>query len=106
MRMTGLVDGERYLFGDPMMDLVSPALFRRIEDEPQGPFLRGYAAASGSPLVLDEVLLKRLWLCRLFFHLLMTVEMPSRGITLANDPGRHALLARLFEEQVAELEVS
>lgn len=104
LRMTGLVDGERYLFGDPMMDLVSPALFRRIEDEPQGAFLRGYAAASGSPSVLDEVLLKRLGLCRLYFHLLMTVEMPSRGITLENDPGRHALLARLFEQQVAELE--
>jgi aminoglycoside phosphotransferase (APT) family kinase protein len=107
LRMTGLVDGERYLFGDPMMDLVSPALFRRIEDEPQGPFLRGYAAAaaSGSPLVLDEVLLRRLGLCRLYFHLLMTVEMPSRGITRENDPERHALPARLFEQQVAELEV-
>ena len=40
--LTGLVDGERYLYGDPLLDLVSPALFRRIEDEPDHPFLRGY----------------------------------------------------------------
>lgn len=33
-RLGGLVDGERYLWGDPLMDLVSPLLFRRVEDEP------------------------------------------------------------------------
>ena len=32
--LTGLVDGERWLFGDPLMDIVSPALRRRIEREP------------------------------------------------------------------------
>lgn len=29
LRLTGLVDGERYLYGDPVMDLVSAALYRR-----------------------------------------------------------------------------
>ena len=46
LRMTGLVDGERFLYGDPVMDLVSPLLFRRAEQEPEHPFLQGYRSAA------------------------------------------------------------
>jgi aminoglycoside phosphotransferase (APT) family kinase protein len=103
LRMTGLVDGERYLFGDPLMDLVSPALYRRIEDEPDHPLLLGYAAAAGSPPVLDEAARRRLTLYRLYLYLLMTVEMPSRNITREARPDRHARLADLLDEQLTEL---
>jgi aminoglycoside phosphotransferase (APT) family kinase protein len=101
--LTGLVDGERYLFGDPLMDLVSPALFRRIEDEPDHPFLLGYADATGAPLILDASARRRLTLYRLHLYLLMTVEMPSRGMTDRTDPQRHRLLARLLDEHLVEL---
>ncbi|GIJ37817.1 hypothetical protein [Micromonospora andamanensis] len=47
--MCGLVDGERFLYGDPLLDLVSPLLFRGAEDEPRHPFLRGYAAERIDP---------------------------------------------------------
>ncbi|GIJ20809.1 phosphotransferase family protein [Micromonospora lutea] len=102
-RMCGLVDGERFLYGDPLLDLVSPLLFRRAEDEPTHPFLRGYAEATGVPLVFDDGVRRRLALYRMHLHLLMTVEMPSRGITPDNDPGRHALLAELLVRDLADL---
>lgn len=102
-RMTGLVDGERYLFGDPLLDLVSPALYRRIEDEPEHPFLLGYAAATRPPLVLDGAARRRLALYRLHLYLLMTVEMPSRNITRRADPGRYERLAGLLDRELTEL---
>ncbi|MFB7073988.1 phosphotransferase, partial [Streptomyces sp. NPDC056290] len=72
--LAGLVDGERYLYGDPLLDLVSPALFRRIEDEPEHPFLRGYR-----PDPFDAGARTRLSLYRLHRYLLMITEGPSRG---------------------------
>ncbi|RKN47878.1 phosphotransferase family protein [Micromonospora endolithica] len=104
LRMCGLVDGERWLFGDPLLDLVSPLLFRRAEDEPAHPFLRGYAEATGAPALPDEAARRRLALYRLHLYLLMTVEMPSRGITRQRDPDRHARLARLLTAEVQHLE--
>ncbi|MEV4120047.1 aminoglycoside phosphotransferase family protein [Micromonospora sp. NPDC049645] len=102
LRLCGLVDGERFLYGDPLLDLVSPLLFRRVEDEPEHPLLRGYRAAGG-PLVLDASARRRLGLYRLHLYLLMTVEMPSRGMTARSHPGRHARLAALLDEEIAAL---
>ncbi|MFI5485997.1 MULTISPECIES: phosphotransferase family protein [Micromonospora] len=102
-RMCGLVDGERYLFGDPMVDLVSPLLLRRAEDEPDHPFLRGYAAATDDPPVFDAGLRRRLGLYRMHLYLLMIVEMPSRGMTPASHPDRHDGLARLLDEELTAL---
>lgn len=104
-RMTGLVDGERYLFGDPLVDLVSPVLFRRIEDEPEHPVLAGYAEASGAPLVLDDGARTRLALYRVWLHVLMVVEMPSRGMTGPDADRRRELLARLLDEDLTRLGV-
>jgi aminoglycoside phosphotransferase (APT) family kinase protein len=70
-RLTGLVDGERWLWGDPLQDLVSPALGRRIEEEPDHPVLAGYG-----PVHLDPV---RLTLHRIHLYLIMLVEIPGRG---------------------------
>ena len=100
-RLTGLVDGERYLWGDPLMDLVSPLLFRRAEDEPDDPLVRAYREAA--PFPLDAGARRRLGLYRLYLYLLMTVEMPSRNITADNDPGRVELLADLLDAELADL---
>ncbi|WP_212999452.1 phosphotransferase [Winogradskya consettensis] len=94
--LTGLVDGERYLYGDPLLDLVSPALFRRIEDEPDNPFLRGYAAATG--LVLDDAARTRLALYRMHLYTLMVTECPSRGEP--RDGERAAYLTGLLESEL------
>ncbi|MGC4835488.1 phosphotransferase family protein [Micromonospora vinacea] len=104
LRLRGLVDGERFLYGDPLLDLVSPLLFRRVEDEPEHPLLRGYQATAAEPLVLDASARRRLGLYRLHLYLLMTVEMPSRAMTARSHPGRHARLAALLDEELAALD--
>ncbi len=103
LRLSGLVDGERFLYGDPLLDLVSPRLFRRVEAEPEHPLLRGYQAAAPQPLVLDASARRRLSFYRLHLYLLMTVEMPSRGMTEQSHPGRYAQLTALLDEEIAAL---
>jgi aminoglycoside phosphotransferase (APT) family kinase protein len=92
-RLAGLVDGERYLFGDPLLDFVSPLILRRIEDEPDHPFLAGYGEAAGEAVVLDEPAVRRLALYRMHLYLLMSAEMPSRGMTTSADRPRTEYLA-------------
>jgi aminoglycoside phosphotransferase (APT) family kinase protein len=94
-RLTGLVDGERFLYGDPLIDLVSPALYHRIEDQPDHPFLRGYG------IVLDDAARTRLALYRLWFHVLMLTEEPSRGLPVTG--ARHSRLTGLLDGELAAL---
>jgi len=75
-RLTGLVDGERYLYGDPLIDFVSPAIAHPLEAIPAHPFSRGYTP----PVEWDEAALTRLALYRMHLFLLMAVEGPSRGM--------------------------
>jgi fructosamine-3-kinase len=103
-RLTGLVDGERHLYGDCLLDLVSPCLFRRIEDEPGHPFLRGYVAESGEPFLAEETVRIRLALYRLHLYLIMLVEIPSRGMTEAYGNARRARIEPLFQQEVTRLE--
>ncbi|MEU8300044.1 aminoglycoside phosphotransferase family protein [Micromonospora sp. NPDC048909] len=103
LRLTGLVDGERFLYGDPLLDLVSPLLLRRAEDEPDHLVLRGYRSASAEPFDLDAGARRRLSLYRLHLYLLMTVEMPSRGMTRQTHPERHAGLADLLDAELDAL---
>ncbi|WP_433797237.1 phosphotransferase family protein [Actinoplanes sp. CA-252034] len=97
-RLTGFVDGERFLHGDPLLDFTSAALFRRIEDEPDNPFVRGYGGVR-----FDAPARRRLSLYRLHLYLLMTVEMPSRRITREGHPERYARLAELLDTELSEL---
>lgn len=105
LRMTGLVDGERYLYGDPLMDLVAPLLFRRAEQEPQHPFLQGYRAAAGDAAVDldDEAVRRRLALYRMHLYLLMLVEMPSRGMAGPEHQGQVEMLTGLLTAELAAL---
>ncbi|HWG24669.1 aminoglycoside phosphotransferase family protein [Actinospica sp.] len=96
--LAGLVDGERFLFGDPLVDFVSPALFRRIEQEPEHPFVLGYASVAGRPVTFTARECRRLELYRLHLYLLMTVEMPSRGMTRGNQPWRFDRLETLLRD--------
>lgn len=102
LRLTGLVDGERYLLGDPLVDFVTPALYRRIEDEPHHPFLDGYARA-GAPVALDGPARRRLALYRLHLYLLMAVEMPSRGMTGEPWRDRRDRIDDLLDQQLSEV---
>jgi len=88
LRLTGLVDGERCLYGDPLVDLVSPVLFGAIENEPEHPLLRGYAGADGWHW--DDSAVARIRLYRLWLYLVMYVEIPTRGM---DNPGNAAAVA-------------
>ncbi|WP_308167759.1 phosphotransferase [Catellatospora tritici] len=99
-RLTGVVDGERYLYGDPLVDFVSPAVTRRIEEEPDNAFVRGYARAAGRPETFSPSERRRLALYRLYLYLLMHVEVPSRAI---DDQRRVEYIARLLAEEVGLL---
>jgi fructosamine-3-kinase len=78
--LSGLVDGERYLFGDPIVDFVSPTLFRGHFDHGfDHPFARGYAQVR--PFEINDGVRNRLRLYQVYLYLLMIVEYPSRGMT-------------------------
>jgi fructosamine-3-kinase len=99
--LSGLVDGERYLFGDPMIDFASPWLFRDILAEPGNPFVRGYQSVR--PLPVDDNLRIRCDFAQLYLYLVMIVEYPSRGMTRATDPARWDLLHGLVRDIVSRL---
>jgi fructosamine-3-kinase len=96
--LSGLVDGERYFFGDPMVDFASPALFRDIVDNPEHPFVRGYRTVR--PLEIDDGVRRRIRFCQLYLYLLMVVEYPSRGMVPAEDPDRWELIGDLVRTRV------
>jgi aminoglycoside phosphotransferase (APT) family kinase protein len=98
-RLTGLVDGERYLYGDPLVDLVSSALFQRIEETPDHPFLRGYRSVTR--LDLDEAARTRLALYRVFLYVLMLAEGPSRAIPVGGE--RHITVTDLLTGELERL---
>jgi fructosamine-3-kinase len=99
--LSGLVDGERYLFGDPLVDFASPALFADLLDPPGHPFLRGYRSVT--PLEIDADVRRRVWLYQLYLYLIMVVEYPSRGMVPADDPQRWLRLRRLVTDLVDRL---
>ncbi|QNE18030.1 aminoglycoside phosphotransferase family protein [Kribbella qitaiheensis] len=65
-RITGLIDGERAFWGDPVAEFVSLTLFGSLDDE----LLAGY----GAPV--DQELLS---LYRVYLYLIMLVEATPRG---------------------------
>jgi len=93
-RLSGMVDGERFLWGDPLLDFVSPAIMRDILEEPDDPFVAGYL--SRRPIVLDADARRRLRLYQLHLYLTMLVEYPSRGMTPTSPPGRWDTIIAAF----------
>ena len=100
--LSGLVDGERFLYGDPLMDLVTPAMFDRIEREPGHPFLQGYGRA---PVAFDVRSRRRLAIYRMHLYLLMLVEMPSRGMSEQTHPERYDRLCEELDHWVGYLQL-
>ncbi|MGW3568910.1 phosphotransferase family protein [Streptomyces sp. NPDC000941] len=74
--LSGVIDGERMFWGDPVADFVSLALLGNVEDDAD--FLSGYAAVAGPPRFDDSVRL-RLALYRAYLYLIMLVEAVPRG---------------------------
>ncbi|HLT09314.1 MAG TPA: aminoglycoside phosphotransferase family protein [Micromonosporaceae bacterium] len=100
--LSGLVDGERYLYADPLLDFASATVFRDTFDEPDHPFLRGYWSVR--PFTVDEDVRRRAWLCQLYLYLVMVVEYPSRGMTVETDGDRWYRQAAVLERLLSKLE--
>ncbi|WP_062296989.1 phosphotransferase family protein [Demequina maris] len=75
--VTGVVDFERSLFGDPLWGLAGG------ETHASGPFepakVRGYEAGTGAPLVMDEAAERRVALYRLWSMAVQLTEIEPRG---------------------------
>ncbi|WP_433697166.1 phosphotransferase family protein [Nocardiopsis sp. CA-288880] len=97
-RITGLVDGERAFWGDPLADMVSLALFGDIADDRA--FLRGYRAAGGTA-DLDPRSRGRLALYRCYLYLIMLVEAVPRG---GSGPEHESVAGHVRRELLASLE--
>jgi fructosamine-3-kinase len=99
--LTGMVDGERYLWGDPFIDFASPAPFRDILDTPDDPFLCGYTSVA--PLVVDDCVRRRVALSQLYLYLVMIVEFPSRGMSFETDEWRWVAQRGQVQSLIAKL---
>jgi hypothetical protein len=69
---------------------------KRIDDQPDHPFLAGYR-----PAPFDRSARIRLALYRIHLYGLMIAEGPSRGIDPAG--GRHDFITGLLEQELADL---
>jgi aminoglycoside phosphotransferase (APT) family kinase protein len=82
-RLTGLIDGERALYGDPYAEFVSLALFRDVREVPE--LLAGYASVTGQPIEFTDEVQTRLDLYTAYLYLLIATEGATRGY----DPAHH-----------------
>ncbi|GHH76886.1 phosphotransferase [Streptomyces sulfonofaciens] len=73
--VSGIIDGERMFWGDPLADFVSLALLAGIEDDPH--FLAGYAQEGGA-VSFDGSQRLRLAMYRSYLYLIMLVEAEPR----------------------------
>lgn len=77
-RITGLIDGERAIWGDPLMEFVGMDVFGRADQHPD--VVAGYLGAGGR-MERGESADRRLALYHLYMHLLLLIEMAPRGYT-------------------------
>jgi aminoglycoside phosphotransferase (APT) family kinase protein len=101
VRVAGLIDGERALFGDPVAEFVAMTLFRDLADEPA--ILAGYAGASPTPVTLTTGVRRRLALYTSYLCLIMAVEGVTRGWTGPAQDERDRRVAALLDEQLTRL---
>jgi aminoglycoside phosphotransferase (APT) family kinase protein len=100
--LTGLVDGERWLYGDPLVDFVGPDLFGNLELTPEHPFVRGYAQVSGE-LRFTRSEVTRIKLYRAWLYLVMAVEVPTRAFGGDENAQAREDRVRRLGEVLAEL---
>lgn len=95
--ITGLVDGERAFWGDPLAEMVSLALFGDIADDPA--FLQGYRDAGGD-IDPDSRTRRRLAMYQCYLYLIMLVEAVPRG---ASGPEHEYVAGYVRRELLASL---
>jgi aminoglycoside phosphotransferase (APT) family kinase protein len=92
-RVTGLIDGERALYGDPVSELVSLGLFREFDETTLAPFGE-----------LDDRAWRRLDLYTNYLYVIMAVEGATRGWDSHERRAYEAWLGHRLGELLARLE--
>jgi aminoglycoside phosphotransferase (APT) family kinase protein len=92
-RVTGLIDGERALYGDPISELVSLGLFRELDEATLAPFGE-----------LDDRAWRRLDLYTNYLYVIMAVEGATRGWDSVERRAYEAWLGERLGELLARLE--
>ncbi|MFB6726552.1 phosphotransferase family protein [Kribbella sp. NPDC056345] len=89
-RVTGLIDGERAFWGDPVAEFVSLTLFSDVDPD----LIAGYGA---------DIDRERLSLYRVYLYLIMLIEGTPRGYTGPDHAGLVKLVARHLAKELAAL---
>ncbi|MFI5731747.1 phosphotransferase family protein [Kribbella sp. NPDC051587] len=89
-RVTGLIDGERAFWGDPVAEFVSLTLFGDVDHD----LIAGYGA---------DVDRERLALYRVYLYLIMLIEGTPRGYTGPERAGLVKLVKRHLAKELAAL---
>jgi aminoglycoside phosphotransferase (APT) family kinase protein len=100
--LSGVIDGERAFWGDPLAEL--PSLFLFGDPKDGDAFLRGYAEGLGRPVVWDEAARTRVLLAQLHLYLIMWVERAPRGSRGAVAFVIARLAARMLRRVLARLD--
>jgi len=77
-RVSGLIDGERMIWGDPLMEFVGMEVFGRADRDEH--VRAGYLAAGGT-IDTAEAAERRMTLYHLYMQVLLLTEMGPRGYT-------------------------
>jgi aminoglycoside phosphotransferase (APT) family kinase protein len=96
-QITGIVDGERAFWGDPLAEMVSLALFGSIADD--AAFLAGYGGID-----FTDSARRRLALYRTYLYLIMLIEGAPRGYSGPDRAALEKVTSVHLRKALAELE--
>jgi aminoglycoside phosphotransferase (APT) family kinase protein len=93
-RINGLIDGERVIWGDPLMEFIGADVFGRADRDPD---LRTGYLEGGGTIAEDAQARRRLALYHLYMQLLLLIEVAPRGYS---DEEYVGLVARECPERI------
>ncbi len=101
--LSGLIDAERALHGDPVLELPSLSVLDARAEDPgfvaDDDFLSGYSQVAG-PLPVDSALLERLALYRAYLYQIMLVEAVPRRLTGEDAEWRRTVCASMVSRHL------
>jgi len=101
-RLSGILDGERAFWGDPLAEMASLALFGEIEG--RAALLAGWAEEAGRAPAFTSEERARISLAQLYLYLIMGIEIAPRGTGLPMRIAIRRMAGRSLRRAVRRLE--